>query len=343
MNEPLELLWREIEAAPRHQETGWIRRLANPAADVPVYAAVANRDGTRSLMIDIPHSVLGRLQGLPRTSGLSMRLVPPLEGLPSELRSFAVELEDAQFSDLFTIFCTDLLEGISHCTKAAEAVILLLRRLERWQELLSIASNALSQSAIVGLFGELSFLRDVLIPFGGSWMIESWTGSQRAPQDFVVPEACAIEVKTSAAKVQSHVQIHGEQQLDASGVRSLFLGCFRVELDSEDGESLNDVIDQLRVTAARTQESALLFARLLTNAGYLDRHRPRYESLLYKVAQRRYFRVENQFPRLLTDNVPVGIDDVNYRLELKACSAFECDQSALVAALARTNQGSTAS
>lgn len=334
MNEALEVIWRDIQASPTPQEAGWVRRRANPSSEVPVYAAVENRSGARSLMIDIPKAAVGRLQALPVTRGLSMRLLPPLKGQAVEQRAFAVELDDSEFSDIFSIFCTDLVEGISQCSNALEAVSLLLRRLERWQELLSTATHVLSESAILGLFGELSLLRDVLVPMGGLMMLESWTGAQRAPQDFVVPGTCAVEVKTSAARVQSHVRIHGEQQLSSFGSPILFLVCLRVESDAETGESINDLVDHLRASCCQRREFALTFTRRLTEAGYLDRHRHRYDSARYRVAQRRYFRVEGGFPRLLAEELPLGVSDVEYRLELKACSAFECDQTALANALA---------
>lgn len=343
MSEPLELLWREIEAAPAPSQPGWVRRLANPGADVPVHAAIAFPGGARSIVMDLPQAVLGRLQELPATSGLCVRLLPRLEGAPPELRSLAVELEDAQFADIFTIFCADVLGGISRCTKVVEAVILLLRRLERWQELLSSAADGLSHGELIGLFGELSLLRDVLVPAGGAGMVECWTGAQRMPQDFVMPGLCGIEVKTSAARTQTHVRIHGENQLDASDMTCLFLACLRVEPDSQDGESLNDVIDHLRSTVAGAPEFALPFARLLTDAGYMDRHRRRYDSQRFRLVQRRFFKVDDRFPRLLAASLPSGVDEVEYRLDLKACSAFECDQSALTAMLNSLHLGGAVS
>ena len=336
----LEQLWREIEASHKPQKMGWVRRLTNPGAAILVHAAVACRDGARSLMLDIPIPAVVSLGDLPATGGLSIALVPPLEGVPSGQRSLAIELEDAQFADIFAVFGSDLIDGISGCAKVADAIVLLLRRLERWQEFLSKATDGLGPGEAVGLFGELWVLRDILMPIGGVGLIDSWTGAQRAPQDFVVPGVCAIEVKTSVARVLSRVRIHGERQLDDTGLTCLFLACLRLELDDEKGESLNHVVGELQKLAAGAPEFSILLDRLLTQAGWMERHMHRYEQRRFRVAQRRFFRVDNRFPRLLSGELASGINEVEYQLDLKACGECECDQGELVSTLAGLQLGS---
>jgi len=321
----LELLWREIESSHKPREGGWVRRLVNPGSVVSVHAAVASNSGTRSLMIDIPARTLGILNDLPVTGGLSVSLTPPLEGVPGNQRSLAVELDDAQYSDIFAVFCTDLVDRISQCAKVNDATVLLLARLERWQEFLSRTTSGLSQNEVVGLFGELWLLKNILVPLGGIGLVGSWTGARRSPQDFIVPSVCAVEVKTTTAQALSHVRIHGERQLDDSGLSCLFLACLRTELDP-DGESLNDIVHDLRRQAAVTPEFSSKFDKLLTEAGWLERHMDRYEQVRFRVAQSRFFRVDHHFPRLLAANIAPGIDEVDYRLDLRNCRACECDR-----------------
>lgn len=343
MNKSLEILWREIEAGLGSGREGWVRRLANAGSKVEVYAAVACQGGMRSMMLGIPLSALGRLQDLPTTSGLSVQLVPPLEGVSPELRSVVVELEDPQFSDIFSVFCEDLLRGISSCDKTSDALTLLLRRVERWQEFLSHAMGGLSRSEVIGLYGELTLLHEVLLPLGGLAMLEAWTGAERAPQDFIVPGACGVEVKTSTERVLSHVRINGERQLDDTGLVCLFLVCQRVEASDRQGENLNDVVGALRSKMSDKPEFLSLFESRLAQAGYFDRHRNRYESLRLRLAQRRIFRVDSLFPRVLIATLPSGVDEIAYRLDLKSCIGNECDQQDLTAALEGLNLGDSES
>lgn len=343
MNKPLEVLWREIETGLESQHEGWVRRLANSGSKVEVHAAVACQAGMRSLMLDIPVSALGRLQELPATSGLSVQLVPPLKGVSPELRSIVVELDDPQFSDIFSVFCEDLLRGISGCDKTSDALTLLLRRVDRWQEFLSHALGGLSRSEIIGLYGELILLHEVLFPLGGLAMLEAWTGADRAPQDFIVPGVCGIEVKTSTERVLTHVRINGERQLDDSGLECLFLVCQRVEASDKQGSTLNDVVGAMRLNMSDKPEFLSLFESRLARAGYLDRHHHRYESQRLRLAQRRFFRVDSRSPRVLISTLPLGVDDINYRLDLKSCIGNECDQRDLTAALQRLNLGGSVS
>lgn len=343
MNKSLEMLWREVEAGLDSERKGWVRRLANAGSKVKVYAAVVCQGGMRSLMLDIPQSLLGRLQELPATSGLSVQLIPHLEGVSPELRSIVVELDDPQFSDIFSVFCEDLLSGISGCDKTSDALTLLVRRVERWQEFLSHAMGGLSRSEVIGLYGEMILLHEILLPLGGLAMLEAWTGTERSPQDFVVPGVCGVEVKTSTERVMSHVRINGERQLDDSGLVCLFLVCQRVEASDNQGESLNDVVGAMRSAMSNKPEFMSIFEKRLAQAGYLDRHHGRYESQRLRLAQRRFFRVNSHFPRVLTTTLPLGVDEIAYRLDLKSCIENECDQQELTGTLEKLNWGGSVS
>jgi hypothetical protein len=314
--------WAEIERSPMPHDRGWVRRQTNPGAAVPVHAAVACVGGRRSLMIDIPSSSLGMLQQLPITGGLAVKLEPPLEGVPSDQRTLLLELEDRKYDDIFEIFSAHLIDGLSKCAKVLDATTLLLARLARWQDFLQQTRDCLGPQAVVGLFGELWLLRDLLIPRCGSSALGSWTGAQKAPQDFIFPDMCAIEVKTTTARSLGAVTIHGERQLDGSGLRCLFLVGLRLEHDNS-GECLNELVSCLKVQTALAPEFGAEFETLLAQAGWLARHAPHYESMRFRVAQQRFFEVSGNFPRLLPTSLPAGVDNLEYRLDLKACSEYE--------------------
>ena len=334
ITEPLEQLWRGLEESATHRAEGWVRRLANPGLGIPTHVALRSNGGARSLMIDIPLAASGGLRDLPVTAGLSVTL-QAVSGIPGDHRALVVELEDRSFADLFAVFCTDLVEGLSVCSKVSDAIVLLLERLARWQRFLSVALTGLDRSALVGLFGELVFLRDILVPLGGVGILSAWTGAQRLPQDFIVPGLCAVEVKTTEASALHSVYIHGERQLDDSGLDCLFLACLRLEADAEKGESLNNVVRQIRSMAGSIPEFSALFERQLAAANYFDRHIERYEEFHFRIAEMRFFRVGNGLPRLTGESLPVGIDDVRYRLSLQSCTSRECSKAELQATLGR--------
>lgn len=331
--EALEHFWREIETKPRPNQLGWVRRLTNPGAPVPVHAAVACRGDARSIMLDIPTTALGLLQDLPATDGLSIELLPVLQDVPEGMRTLAIALVDPQYADIFCVFCADIVGGISRCAKVQDAIVLLLQRLHRWQQFLSKALDGLGPQSMIGLLGELHVLRDILVPLGGIGMVTAWCGAQRAPQDFIVPGVCGVEVKSTTARSMSRVRIHGERQLDDAGLTCLFLVCLRLQPDDGNGESLNSLVDDLRRLAAIAPEFSAIFDQRLADAGWFERHRKRYEAQRLAVAQRRFFRVDEGFPRLLPGALDAGITDVEYQLDLRVCESRECGQVELESTL----------
>ena len=322
MPDGLEKIWAELEASRTPRATGWIRRLVNPGAPIPVHIAIKCGEPALSIMLDVPIAVTGGLRELPATTGLSVTL-QAISGIPVDYRALIVELEDRNFSDLFSVFCTDLIERLSGCRKIPEAISLLLERLRRWQHFLSAAREGLSHPEIVGLFGELFVLQDLLIPLGGFAMIGAWTGAQRKSQDFVVPGLCALEVKTTEARNLQYVYINGEHQLDRTGFSNLALVCIRLDADSQLGESLPMQVERLRSLVAGVPEFRQLLERQLLNAGYFDRHAKRYEQYRFRVAEQKYFLIDTGFPCLVSSSLANGVDEVSYRLALKNCVDFE--------------------
>ena len=332
-------VWAGIESSSIPSDRGWVRRQTNPGATVPVYAAIASLSRRRSLMIDIPISALGVLQDLPITGGLAVRLEPPLEGVPADQRTLLVELEDPQYNDIFEIFCAHLIDGLSRCVKVLDATTLLLARMARWQDFLRHSRDCLGKQAVVGLFGELWILLDLLIPKSGVGVLGSWTGAQKMPHDFNLPGVCAIEVKTSTSHPMDTVIIHGERQLDNTGLHFLFLACLRLEPDNS-GQNLNEIITSLRVLAATAPEFAAGFETRLAQAGWLQRHALHYEPLRFRVAQQRFFKISADFPRIVPKFLDLGVDSVDYRLNLKACAAHEQSRTDVEQALLSLNLSS---
>lgn len=320
-----EELWRSLEAesAAASRRVGWFRRLIEGKFPVSVHVAVQAGTSTRSFMLDVPLSVCDGLRDLPETVSLSIT-IQTLAGLPSNMRALVLELGDSEFADLFDVFCTDYTSRLPKCVRPADAIALLLERLSRWQRFLSVAREGLSQSEVIGLVGELAFLRDVLIPIGGIGMVRAWTGASNSAHDFVVPAVCSVEVKTTASSSLKYAHIHGENQLDAGNLSRLFLVCYRLDMSSNSSETICSLIADIRAQTRDIPEFASVFNQLLVDAGYLDRHADRYLRHKFRLVERRDFIVSADFPRIVGDTLPDGVDKVSYRLDLRHCTSFEC-------------------
>jgi hypothetical protein len=279
-------------------------------------------------MLDVPLALVPSLGDLQRTSGLSVTLKHP-EDIPDSQRALAVELADIDFLDLFAVFCGDLVSRLAACQHAQDGAAVLLARLARWQEFLTAAREGLGRHALVGLFGELTFLLEDVVPAAGIGMVVSWTGAERQPQDFVVPAFLAVEVKTTASPHLQQVRINGERQLDTTGLRSLFLLCIRLEQVTAGGRSLPELVDRLREAVDGQSELRSALDMRLGLAGYRDRDASRYDPLRFIVAESRIYEVADGFPRITPLAMPAGTSDASYAVDLKLCSAYIRDRSQL--------------
>ncbi len=186
--------------------------------------------------------------------------------------------------------------------------------LQAWRELLARpAGEPLSETALVGLFGELEVLESVLRLEGP---LESWTGWNRDHNDFRLP-GLVIEVKSTTSANYRRVRIHGLGQLDDPQDGSDLVLVLRRLEPSPEGRSVPDLIESLvRLGASR----AVLLERL-SNAHYSDQHRGMYEAHKFVSQEIALRSIDDTHPRLVPAKL-VGvdlscIDKVDYELNLQ--------------------------
>ena len=116
---------------------------------------------------------------------------------------------------MFNPLASDIAATAQAATGPVEAVLAAADRFEHWRQMLqSIAEAGLTPEARRGLFGELTILRDHLLPaMPAADAVRAWTGPAAANQDFQLPDA-AIEVKTSSGKEPQTIVISNERELD---------------------------------------------------------------------------------------------------------------------------------
>jgi hypothetical protein len=208
-----------------------------------------------------------------------------------------------------------------------------LGQLARWQKFLSASFDGLSQEAQRGLWGELHFLREHLLPTTGTTAVNSWKGGERAHQDFQF-ESSAVEVKTTLAKQPQVVRITSERQLDDSAWDSLFLNVIALEVRDGSGETLPEIVASLRAKLATDSGAREQFEDELLAIGYLEAHAERYADRGYQVRTVGFFRVGPKFPSLVEADMPAGVGDANYALSVAACEPFKVKPSDVEATVA---------
>ena len=310
--------WNDI--VPIAGIAGRIERRADPEHPVDFYRARLP-DGRYLFVLK---GVTGfEATKMPTLAGIDVRI----EKRSNHNSELILELADNEQVSLFRALTQDFLEATVDLLEpssnlAAERTMI---RLQRWQAMLRRRrSGVLSRQAIIGLTGELLFLRDRLLPrIGVEQALRAWRGPHLDEQDFATGSRI-FEVKTQLNTADQYLQVNSEAQLDDSSGEIVI--CHQTLVSGpesdEDSESLNQLAEDLREKCL----SHSLVARDLLDAGLAGagyQTRTEYGEEFWKPVRTRVFDVAEDFPRLLPAQLPPGVSNVRYRITLGACERFE--------------------
>ena len=311
--------WKALE-----QETGIaglsgrVQRRIMPEGHRNVFLGLEVPNGNRMLIIRVSaHSLPGQQHNLPDSYGLTVRTA----GRDTQTGEAEVEviLTDARHQDIFNLLVRDLVEAAEQPQDEKIGVARMLSRLSDWQHLLRrLSVPGMSADNQRGLWGELWVMRTVIAPvLGIGNAISAWTGPTGTDQDFQMGSVC-VEVKTSAAHVLDHVIISSERQLEVPEGVSLVLIGLALDTRIGHGETLPTLVQTVRERAAESGFLALLDDRLECY-GYRTTDSSLYSENGYSVGSFESFCVGPEFPKLISRDLPTGINDVLYRISLASC------------------------
>lgn len=245
----------------------------------------------------------------------------------SEMEGCYVRIEQCEGSDDEVYFAVS--DDLCSCLEGIERTNLrkkLSAALERWRRFFSLRENIkLTREEQLGLFGELWLLRSMLQNDVGLQAIGCWKGPYHEVFDFSL-QNMSIEVKTTAAKMPYKAYISNEMQLDdrlAGGTLAL---CFvAVQPNDSSGETLGDVVKGIEDYIESDETACSLFQDKIFGCGlgkpYIDSYIVR-----YIVKEHDFFNVTEGFPRILSANLPNGLGDISYSLEISACANYRIDE-----------------
>lgn len=128
----------------------------------------------------------------------------------------AIRLDNDFFSDLFNDYISSVFDLISQRENDPELPKEFIRIFLRWCEFFdSLTARELSFEALQGLFGELTYLGDILHvaqPASVNEVLSSWTGPFHSKTDFTLPDKL-VEVK-AISNASKQVKISSEYQLE---------------------------------------------------------------------------------------------------------------------------------
>jgi hypothetical protein len=233
----------------------------------------------------------------------------------------------------FEAFCDDFLLDLEDGTPTPEAAA--LRTAQRWNAFWARQGAEMTQQAMRGLLGELTFL-EFLVRQHGTGGPRAWAGPEHHDHDFQSDHAVAFEVKTSS-RIPYQIECN-LNQLDRGLFAKLFLVCFRVGA-SQTGVSLPEQVARVADALQGDAAALLLFEERLAMAGYSRANETDYATHRFDIGAAEVFAVDAAFPALTLTSFAAPPDmrvlDVRYTLEVTGLSSLPLDDSALRADLQR--------
>lgn len=313
----LEAIWEGLEApAARGDLVGQPGSSAGVGGNTGAMLAL-DGEGRRHVLIPAPAEAKKLSQPSIRGIGVSIDELR-VDDRPVRLY-FDVICRDMTMHENFSAIAAEILESL----QGADDVRATLESIfNRWRWFWKVAPDSMSSEAAIGLFGELWFMEYWLQPVDAMALM-AWTGPDGDRHDFKWPQA-SVEVKATRVRSDGSAK-HRISRLDQledpeQGVLHLF--SLRVSVDEIGGHSLNQSVTRLRDQLAASPELLAVFDERVGLLGYNPAHARHYDMPLRVVGEELY-RVEDGFPRLTADsfarNLPTGIDDIGYTLNLAAC------------------------
>lgn len=224
-------------------------------------------------------------------------------------------LIDKTLEDLFFKFCDDMVEKTRDLSDVALGYNAVVERFLLWKKLFDSPRNdILSEEKIMGLIGELVFLRNVLFKkYGIEKSIDGWSGQDHTRKDFSY-EDIWYEAKAVSFN-KDKVSISSLEQLDSQIQGELAIILLEKMSASYLGITLNQLILDL-LDEITTPYGKKLFLSKIESSGYV--YDVAYDDFVFDLKSIRRFIVDDKFPRLTPSNVPNGILSANYEISILA-------------------------
>lgn len=310
----LEMLWQDLETSG---QLSGAKRVSEDGRDD--FYALIDETGNRCLLL-VTDQLVDKLPAFSKIA-LTSRLRSDDKG------SLTIKLLDSGLREEFSVVCEDLIECAAALDRGSVATGT-LARLTSWRRLLEPSDTNLSLSELRGLIGELLFLEQLGKSQGLSVALKAWQGPQGAPHDFAVHSSLA-EVKTVYPSAVSF-SVSSVEQLDPpSGQDLRLISVLLAESTKENESSFNVEVLVERLHVALNVEN-IPFTELdykirLAGLSQPQRHR---DAWFYLDTMNAY-KIEGEFPRILTSAIPKGVRRVRYDIEIAACRPYEVKMEAI--------------
>ena len=219
---------------------------------------------------------------------------------------------------LFYNFCADLVTQTYGATKDS-GYGTLINRFNAWKKLFYSGSLILNEQQVLGLIGELMFLKDYAFKvFGITYALNGWSGSESTHKDFSYKKEW-FEIK-ALSNSKPFVTISSLEQLDSNVLGHLVVYSFEKMSPNFAGVKLNAMVKEVLGLIEYDSDKDIFISKL-KQAGY--EYNDLYDNYVYNYIGFTKYLVEDGFPRLRVEDMPKGIKGVKYDILLSNIENFK--------------------
>lgn len=235
-------------------------------------------------------------------------------------KTIRFSLTDEEISGLFYTFCEDLIEQTRELSDEKGGYNAIVVRFHQWKKMfVSSKKDFLNESQIMGLIGELLFLKNQLSKrIGLSDALRSWSGQELTHKDFSYGDTWT-EVKTIRRSSQA-VHISSLEQLDSEHDGELAVYALEKMSSEYNGITLNKLIVDIRNLFPDSDDRDLFMSKVALQ-GY--EYHNYYDDFVFELIYNKNFRVNDNFPKLIPGDVPEAMLKATYDIDLNKIAEFE--------------------
>jgi hypothetical protein len=316
VSETLETTWAHVAAELGHAPGVYERRLPVSAAS-RVCAGIILPGPLRRISFEVDKQFLKQRKLHDETKGYRIEIESSTAG---HLACINIREVSPGSAEIFSAFCSDIVERWVANADPASALQDLTLRLELWKRFFqSHGKHGLSREEYIGLFGELFFLESgIADEIDPQQLVTSWSGPIGSNQDFLFGKL-AIEIKVATANEADRVYISNARQLDNTGLDRLLLVHLAFDFRQGSGRTLKNLVSALRTAIKAKNPVALdIFEERLLASGFVDSEQSSFDSFGFTERKRQCFEVSGDFPRIVESDLLRGVSEVRYVVNLAA-------------------------
>lgn len=224
--------------------------------------------------------------------------------------------------ELFFAFCEDIIYTTRTIADNAKAFKVILDRFFSWKKMFSVQKSLLNESEVMGLIGELLFLRDFLFnKYGKSEAVKSWSGQELTHKDFSYNNIW-YEVKAIHSGKDS-VKISSLEQLECINDGELVVFSLEKMSSTYSGITVNGLAVSL-LNLLELDSDKDLFLSCIMKQGFI--FNDNYDDQVFELVSMTRYQVNSNFPKLTRKDINKAILKVQYDLSLAVLNSYIIDK-----------------